>query len=612
MSAPPSPPDTPDAARFPRLRRLLAHPRAPWVIVALALALHLPSVATGFTLDDHFQRVRLQAALDDTTTPLDAYPPTLWDIFVFVPDDPALRHELIDHGVLGFAADPALCFSFFRPLSALTHLLDNALWPTSPALAHLQSLAWLALLLFAAHRLYRRLHPVAWVAGLALWAFALDDTRAATAAWIANRNALIAAFFAVLALIAHDRWRRAAWRPGAGIGPLALLVALAAGESAIGVVGYLAAHALFLDRAPARQRVLALAPYALVVFAWAALYASLGYGVHHSGAYVDPADDPLRFIAAAATNVPILVTAQLSGIWSDFVLLLPSEASTAILIGCLAYLALLSDAVRTTLARSAEARFWALGAVLAAIPAASAAPSDRLLTLVGLGGAGLVACFLQAHALAPPAPTLSPRHRMTLRFWTVALIGVHLVFAPLVVPLRALGNGALGAYIERGERSLPIAPHDTQIIAVNPPSEAMLAYAPMMRASRGEPPPGPLRALAMGRSAVTLTRESPDTLRVRPAEPYLDYPMERLARLAPFAVGDRVELTGVTVEVTAITPDGRPRETLWRFARALEDPAHRFVAWSDEAIAFLPFSPPALGDSLTLPAVDLARAFRGY
>src|SRR5690606_5974067 len=127
---------------FPRLRRLLAHPRAPWVIAALAFALHLPSLATGLTLDDHFQRVRIQAALDGTPTPLEAYPPTLWDIFVFVPDDPALRHALIDRGVLGFAADPELSFAFFRPLSALTHLLDNLLWPSSPALAHLQSLAW--------------------------------------------------------------------------------------------------------------------------------------------------------------------------------------------------------------------------------------------------------------------------------------------------------------------------------------------------------------------------------------------------------------------------------------------------------------------------------------
>lgn len=594
-----------------RARRLLASPRAPWVIIAVALLLHLPSLSVGWVLDDHLVRLRIQAALNDAPSPMPVYPGTLWDVFAFAPTAPADKARIIEDGGLVWTTDPRIEFRFFRPLSALTHVVDNLLWPESAALAHLHSLAWLALLFGAVLVLYRRVQHQAWVAGLGLLLYALDDARAASASWISNRNALIAVFFGVLALIAHDCARRDGWRPGRLLAPLAFAVALLAGELGVATLGYLLAHALTLDRAPLRARLLALAPYLLVLVAWAVPYALMGYGVRHSAFYVDPGADPLHFAAAVVTNAPTLLAAQLSGLWSDVCILLPDRALTFIGLGAAIYLLLFLDTARRVVGRSAEARFWGLGALLAAVPSASVVPMDRNLSFIGLGVMGLLACFL-AQAHAPATGPLRPLHRSAIRFWVFVLVLANVIGGPLLVPLRATGYRQMEAWVERGEGTLPhVTSGDPTVVAIGPPTDAMLTYAPIVRASLGEPPPGRLRLLATGHGAVTLTREAPDTLLVRLAEPYLALIGERITRRDPFAVGDRVTLSDVVIEVTATTREGWLLESRWRFARPLEDPDTIFLRWSDEAIGFVPFTPPAVGERVTLPAIDMLRAWLG-
>lgn len=605
-------PAPPRPAWRTRVQRLLASPRAPWVIIAVALLLHLPSLTNGWMLDDHLLRLRIRAALTDTPSAMPVYPGTLWDVFAFAPPAPADKLRIIEDGGLNWATDPRIEFRFFRPLSALTHVVDNLLWPESAPLAHLHSLLWLTLLFAAAWAFYRRIQRHAWIAGLALLLYAFDDARAASEAWISNRNALIAVFFGVLALVAHDRARRDGWRPGAWLAPLAFAVALLAGEVGVATLGYLLAHALTLDRGPLRARLTALAPFIIVLIAWAVPYVAMGYGVRHSAFYVDPGADPVRFLGAVANYAPILLASQLSGLWSDVCILLPDRALILIGAGAAVYLLLFLDTARRVVGRSPEARFWALGALLAAIPSASVVPMDRNLSFIGVGVMGLLACFL-AQADAPALPPQRPLQRTAIRIWVAVLLLANVVGAPLAVPLRATGYHQMAAWIERGERSLPrVTSGDPTVIAVNPPTDAMLTYAPIQRASRGEPPPGRLRLLATGRGPVTLTREAPDILRVRLAEPYLELIGERITRREMFAVGDRVTLSDLTIEVTATTPEGWLLESRWRFTRPLEDRDTIFLRWSDETIGFVPFTPPPVGESTTLPAVDMLRAWLGH
>ena len=73
---------------------------------------------------------------------------------------------------------------------------------------YLHSLAWLGALLGAVAWLYRRIEAAALTAGLAALLYAVDHVHGPAVAWLSNRNALIATFFGVLALIAHDRARK--------------------------------------------------------------------------------------------------------------------------------------------------------------------------------------------------------------------------------------------------------------------------------------------------------------------------------------------------------------------------------------------------------------------
>ena len=187
------------------LQRWLSSPRAPLGIVALALLLAAPALTVGLAADAHFHRLILTGA------------PGLpwsgpWAMFTWADGVPAHARQLMDIGMIGWWADPAHKLAFARPLTAITHVLDYALWPASPVGMHLHSLAWFALGLWALARLYRRVQPASggpMLASLTLCLFAIDDAHGLTLAWIANRNALVVLAFGALALDAHVRRREA-------------------------------------------------------------------------------------------------------------------------------------------------------------------------------------------------------------------------------------------------------------------------------------------------------------------------------------------------------------------------------------------------------------------
>ena len=68
-------------------------------------------------------------------------------------------------------------------------------------------------------------------------------------------------------------------------------------------------------------------------------------------------------------------------------------------------------------------------------------------------------------------------------------------------------------------------------------------------------------------------------------------------------VGQRIELDGAVVEVTAVTADGRPAEATFTFPTPLEDPSLRWLQWDDGVYAS--FELPAVGESVTLPPVKV-------
>ncbi len=590
--------------RLDRAPLLLGRGWLPLAAILLALLLVSPCLGIGPMGDDFMQMARVDERLH---APGFAYAP--FDLFTFVSGDPTQRAVLREEGVFGWWMAPDFRMSFWRPLSSLTHVLDHLVWPRSWALAHAHSMLWFAALLAVLAALYRRFHEP-WVAHLALVLYAVDDARGWVLGWVANRNVLVAATLAFAALLAHDRARRDGWRPGLWLAPALFGAALLGGEAALGVTGYLLAHALFIDSGRLARRLARLWPYATLAVAWLAAYKALGYGTSGSSMYLNPLDEPIFYLRALAERLPILLAAQVGPGLADAWLVLPPAVKVATytlaLLSLVVFAALLAPLWR----RLPACRFWALGAVLSLPPMCATYPMDRLLVFAGVGATATIALVF-ADWLQGGARALLPRTRRALATSVVLfLVLLHLVLAPVLLPLRVLTVGYLAGIGERLEASIPTDEtiRGKTLVILSSAAE-MTTFPPwMQRQVSGLPRPRRMRVLATCFADVHVSRLDATTLRLRPERGFLDHEWLRMVRglSRPFRPGDEVALSDMRARVREVTADGRPAEVDFTFAVPLEDPS---LLWTrlQAGGALIPWSPPAVGESQRLPSVSPQR-----
>ena len=589
----------------------------PWHLGLLAILLCTPALRLGWQFDDDFHR----AALTRSDLPMVARTPA--ELFVFVKGDPAANRFAMQMGIMPWWTDEHLRLAFFRPLTGYSHWLDYQLWPDRPAWMHLHSLLWLGAVVVATSYLYRGIQGIGWVAGLAALLFALDDAHGMPAAWLANRSTLICGFFGVLTLIAYDRWRKSGNIAGAILAPVFLAIALLAKEAAIATCAYLFAYAISLDSGTWRRRIMRLVPCIAVVAAWWVMYRLLGYGAVGSSWYINPGTEPLRFLHGVADRLPNLLAWQ--WIVPSYLEWELSTSTAQVLWGAAMALLLAIGIIIIWLARQdATARFWALGMLLAAVPACAAYPSDRLLLFVGIGGMALVARFTAAVLQRRRRPWTS--HIMRPVFF--ALIGlfviVHVVMGPWGLIHSASVMQRYEDSLKRAANSLPsdsTAVFQTVLLA-NTPTFATFAYGSLTRFINGNPYMSRTLVLGTGANPVEIERLDKRTLRIRPrggyfaardgAAPGLENrhllfdqrcgigAVDRLYRGdESYQIGDRVELFGVAIEVTALTSDGRPAEVVFRFPADVQLPLYRWLKWDHGE--FAPFVPPSPGEKILLP-----------
>jgi hypothetical protein len=564
----------------------------PLAVAALAVLLGLPSLRTGLILDDFYHREVLRPA----STYRDLLGPPS-EMFRFFRGDPVRTGRIMDIGAFPWWTDPTLKAEFLQAVTVLTHRLDYALWPDSPALMHAQSLFWLATAVAAAAVFYRRMLGATCVAALAALLFAVDDARGTTVAFIANRNVFVAATFGFSALVFHDRWRRGGSRPSAFLAPLSLGIALFSKEEGIGTCAYLAAYAFFADPKGPWRGCLAMFPYAGVVLAWRALRDWWGYGVHNLGLYVDPLTDPWPFAAAAITRAPLILFGQWGPIPAETAVLLRPPFSSLFRWLAVGSIGLLFILLAPMLRRDRLARFWAAGMLFAAIPVCATLPMDRLLTFVGLGAFGLLAQFWAFVFDKSNGAPSNPGWRIPARVLAWFFVAVHAVWAPLTFPLRA--TSPLGPWWveDRLYVHAPLGPlvEEKTVVVVNAPSAAHAAYLPFRQLAIGRPVPLHTRVLAPAVPAVSIRRLDEYTLEITPARGYLELALDRVFRSErrPMALGQEVKLTGMTARVTALTPDGRPAAATFRFDEPLESPS--FVWLCFRGNSYQHFVLPAIG-----------------
>jgi hypothetical protein len=589
-----------------RLSRLLCSRAFVVVAALLAIVLLLPALRAGFMMDDYSQILWLRGGPHATGGPRG-----VWDMFRFQDGGRATFRQGLDAGFWPWWSNPDLRLAFLRPVTSLTHAIDHWLFRDSPALMRLESILMYGAAVAIVGAAYRRVLGATVACGLALLMYALDDGHAVTVTWISNRNAVLAAAFGFGALVLHDRAVRSSDRRARLAAPLVLALGLLSGEAALGALGYIAAHALWLQEDRLGARLKALAPYLVVLAAWVAVYKLGGYGAGGSEFYIDPGREPARFGRALAMRLPVLLHGQFGFPPSDLWLMVPFEKQTTVLpfvvAAVLAGAAVLVFGVR----RSRENGFFATGMLLSLVPVCAVIPSDRLLMFAGFGAFGLIGDFLTA-----PRELMPHARRVLVRVAGGFFVLVHLVAAPFLFAARGVTNARmLHEPIERVAASLPPSSEmaGKTLVLVNAPDVLTPAFGIFVRARRGEPMPARIRQLAVaveGRAMVRRTGER--SLEITLTKGFFHEAFSHVYRPVdqPIALGDRFEVAGMAATVKAFTSNRQRAGTIeFAFDEALDGGSFVWVLW--KGTRFERFELPAVGEEREIEVVDYMTAMQG-
>lgn len=315
----------------------------------------------------------------------------LTELYTFA--SPERNSHWMQLGILPWWTHSDLRVRFMRPLSAFAHWFDYRVWPEAPIAMHVHNGLWLFALAFAAMMVFRAMLPPI-PAMIASAAFALNECLGA-AAWIAGRNALMAASFGFAALYAHHSRKT-------GLACLLFGLSLLSAESGLSTLAYLFAYALCVDTRMLRQRMASLLPYAGLALFWRVVYSMFGYGVTNSGVYHDPIRYPFDYGSSLLQYAPLLAV---KAFLPDGLLHWPLLSAVIALIGftIVIYLAWSRPL----------ARFFAAGAALSLLPACIhdwCLDIDRLLYFPMLGVSGLLGLIVvEAFACARRSERFLPK-----------------------------------------------------------------------------------------------------------------------------------------------------------------------------------------------------------
>jgi hypothetical protein len=602
VNAPASPP--PWASRRRRVAAALTSPRAPWVALVVSLLLLAPTLGDGLRMDDRW--LRAMSLGDARFPPMRRAPHRLFAFY----DGPETLAFLREHGVNPWFTDDEARLSFFRPLSSVLHYVEFHVFGSAFWAMHALSLAGYALLVVVVHRFLTRLLASgdaprdARVASLATVLYAIDGNHGIAVGWLAQRNALLAALFGVLAVHAHDRAVRDEDGRMRILAPLGLLLALLSAEAGFATVLVLVAHALTLT--PRGRRLRSLAPYALAVVPWALAYRLGGYGVRGSGMYLDLVREPVRAVVSGLVHLPVLLSLDLGHPAADFWTFASTPIRGLFALFALLLVAAFAVAVAPRVRREPVARFFALAAVFASLPACGTLPNGRLVLFPGVFVMPLVAQAILERLDATAAPTsMDVADARARRIASVVVPFVALVRIGLSPPLLANTSRSMVA-LEQAfatfAMTLPEAPQEDAIaVVVNAPDLGFFGYIRLLAASHGRNPPA-IFPLANGNRMVTLRGLDERSFVVRCDGGFVRSATDQLARSegVPLALGESFVSGPFTFVVSKLDAEGRADEARVTSSLPLDDPRLVWLAW--EGTRLVPTSPPLGAEPRRHPA----------
>lgn len=403
-----------------------------WHLYVFAFLCFLPALFSPFYSDDFFHLLLVEAYFEQAQAASllkRDMQGSILGLFAFVDDVPAHVDQLRQFSLVPWWADDDFYFRFWRPVSELSHILDYALFPRSAFWAHLHNIA---LFLFGAYlfqclvvtlvqkskefKLEDSQYSATAISFLAICIYLIDGQHVATVSWVANRNALIAAVFSLLAMGRFMAWcdelevcadskvdtLAYSWirmLKALLLGLLLWLLALLSGEAALAMSAYFFAYVVVFMRLSWGYRCVSLLPFFTLSILWMFCHQYLGYGAEPSGnSYINPLSHPWVFVSAMIDRVPVywfanLTSSPAGAYWTvgnavegfEFAYWLCSITLTVYLL----WLA------RQFILRSSLMQFSLIAFAFAALPAALANPQDRLALFLSFASAMFFAVLLQ-------------------------------------------------------------------------------------------------------------------------------------------------------------------------------------------------------------------------
>ena len=404
------------------------------IILFVGFLLNLPGLLSPYWLDDFVHAAMVRGTFPSPRSPFDLYN------FVSNGD----RALLIDRGVLPWWTHPHLTIRFFRPLASVLRWADMKVLGDHPLLHHAHSFLWWALAVLAARSLYRKwLEPRAAIVATAV--FALAPCHATPIAWLANREVLIALVFGALAISHAARFREEGGARSMLVATAFYTLAMLSGEYALAFGGYAFASFVF-ERGTIARRAGAFATFLVPAIAMLVTRHALGFGNSGSGFYRDPFTQTELFVSGMPRRLARIVVDAWLASESGWVM---DVAPWLVALAIVPLILVIAIPLRATLAdqpddRRRTALACVLGSLLSMVPMVGVAPSARLLGIVMLGTAPLVALMLdRAWFVAQPVAGRFGVFAVVLAFF-------HLVHGPVTTFLQSkLYYDISNAFLER-------------------------------------------------------------------------------------------------------------------------------------------------------------------
>ena len=564
------------------------------------MLLSLPSVFADLYTDDQGMVLSMEGV---APPPI----PGPFHLYTFMSGAPGERDTMVARSELPWWSVSGIRISFFRPLSSALLTLDHAIAGRRPLVYHLHSVVWYVAAALSAATLFRRLLPER-QAALAALLFVVAPAHWMLAAWPSARHVAISGTFAIWALILHLEARQHAQTRWFTLGAVACAaVALAGGETALGVFGFVAAYELFGRREALAERLRALLPWGALFLGYAALYKALHYGVRNCGAYVDPIAQPLTYLSVLPTRIAVYLNSALLCVPSEISLLsaraTPILAAMGVVAGLL-FMALFRRALRELDTEQSRTHAWLLlGALLAVLPGVASIPGDRVLFLPNLALAPALAVVLLYAGTKTEGALLVLVSRIGVGFFAL----VHVVLAPLLFLFGAqnLASTSHAAIAAGSQAEIPVRANLSVVgIGLSDPLVGMYLSSLLYIAPRPEPRPRAVQLLTMSAHDHTVTRSDERTLDVAIQggtllEGALDYLFRPPSK--PLHIGDTLPIGAWSIRILDET-GGRPSRFSVTFDRSVDDPTLAFVIWKNKALRAL--APPKIGEQVLVTHED--------